>query len=91
MKILVMQPLPPSSITFLREKGTEPLFAYENDDWRSVAEEIRALTYYSVRIDKPPLDAHSGETRHLFRTKRDTQSGVMRRGAPKGGRVSCDL
>lgn len=54
--VLIMQPLPASSIAFLREQGAEPLLAYESDDWRSVAAEIRALIYNSIPIDKSLLD-----------------------------------
>jgi D-3-phosphoglycerate dehydrogenase len=56
VKILVMQELPDSSIDFLRQQGAQVLFAYESDDWRASAAEVRALIYYSVKIDKQLLD-----------------------------------
>jgi D-3-phosphoglycerate dehydrogenase len=56
VKILIMQELPSSSIDFLREQGAQVFFAYENDDWRADAADIRALVYYSVKIDKPLMD-----------------------------------
>ena len=53
--IVLMQPLPASSLEYLRGEA-DVLLAYEGDDWQARAADIRALIYYSVKIDRPLLD-----------------------------------
>src|ERR1700744_15476 len=53
--IVLMQPLPASSLEYLRGEANV-LLAYEGDDWQARAADIRALIYYSVKIDRPLLD-----------------------------------
>lgn len=56
VSILIMQPLPAVATEWLQQQGAELFFAYESDEWRKVANRIRALVYYSVPIDKPLMD-----------------------------------
>jgi D-3-phosphoglycerate dehydrogenase len=54
--ILIMQPIPEAAVDWLRAQGAEVLLGWE-DDWRSRAGDVRALVYYSIRVDRELLDA----------------------------------
>lgn len=54
--LLVMQPLPASSLEYLRSRSVRVLLAYENDAWRALAAEVDALIYYSIPVDRSLLD-----------------------------------
>jgi D-3-phosphoglycerate dehydrogenase / 2-oxoglutarate reductase len=56
-KILITQPLPAVATDWLRAQGAELLLGYESDAWRSHADEIRAIVYYSIPIDKAFMDS----------------------------------
>lgn len=56
LTVLIMQPLPTSSLEYLRSESVRVLLAYDNDDWRDHAAEVDALVYYSIPIDQPLLD-----------------------------------
>ncbi len=56
MSILIMQPLQPVAMDWL-EQQEFPLVTHDEDGrWTNAAEDIDALIYYSVKIDKPLLD-----------------------------------
>lgn len=57
VRILIAQPIPAVAIDWLREQGAEAILAYEDEGWRSKADSIRALVYYSIPVDKELLDA----------------------------------
>lgn len=54
--VLVMQPLPTSSLEYLRSAPMRVLEAHNGDAWRDHAAEVDALIYYSIPIDRPLLD-----------------------------------
>jgi D-3-phosphoglycerate dehydrogenase / 2-oxoglutarate reductase len=56
IRILITQPLPVGAIEWLQAQGSLLYLAYEDEKWRSVADQIRALVYYSIPIDKPLMD-----------------------------------
>ena len=53
-----MQPLPDVAIEWLTAQGAN--LSWYDDGWPADADEIEALIYYSVHIDKPLLDRLPG-------------------------------
>ncbi|PJJ62410.1 2-hydroxyacid dehydrogenase [Compostimonas suwonensis] len=56
MKILILQPLPDSSVAWLRNAGADVVLGYEDDSWRQEGAGIAGLLYYTVPVDKATLD-----------------------------------
>lgn len=56
MSILIMQPLQPAAMEWLAQQDIPVVTHDEEGAWRSHAEDIEALIYYSVKIDRPLLD-----------------------------------
>lgn len=54
--ILIMQPLPAIALEYLRAESADVLLAYDGDDWKARAADIRALVYYSVKVDRALVD-----------------------------------
>lgn len=57
MTILIMQPISEPAIDWLRDQNADLVFGYEGDGWRDRADEIRAMIFYTTRIDRELLDA----------------------------------
>ena len=56
MRLLIMEPIHPAGVDWLRERGITPLYAYEGDDWRAVSNQIVAVVVRSHKVTADFLD-----------------------------------
>ena len=54
--VLVMEPMHPDGVEWLRARGATPILAYDGEDWHPYADRIRAIVVRSYRVDGELLD-----------------------------------
>lgn len=55
--VLISEPIHEIGIDWLREQGAVPVLMYENEDWKALADKIKAIIVRSFKIDAAVLEA----------------------------------
>lgn len=55
--VLISEPIHEIGIEWLREQGAVPVLMYENEDWKGVADKIKAIIVRSFKVDTALLEA----------------------------------
>jgi phosphoglycerate dehydrogenase-like enzyme len=56
LRLLITEPIHPAGVDWMRELGVTPLYAYEGDDWRAVADQIVPVLVRSHKVTAEFLD-----------------------------------